>query len=66
MECHFSVDIRYPMQGIEAVLSFILEAGDNYDQGIDQLLAQERFETASNKLQACYTLLAETQETIAA
>ena len=66
MECFFSGDIRYPIQGIEAVLPFILEAGDNYDQGIDQLLAQERFQKASHKLQACFTMLAEAQEAIAA
>ena len=66
MERFFSGDIRYPIQGIEAVLPFILEAGDNYDQGIDQLLAQERFQIASHKLQACFTMLAEAQEAIAA
>lgn len=65
-ECFFSGDIRYPIQGIEAVIPFILEAGDNYDQGVDQLLAQERFQKASPKLQACFTMLAEAQEAIAA
>ena len=65
-ECFFSGNIQYPIQKIEAVIPFILEAGDIYDQGIEQLLTQERFRNVRPKLQDCFTRLAEAKEAIAA
>lgn len=63
-ECSLVGEIQYPLQGIEAVIPFILEAGDNYDLGVEQLLRQERFQNMD--LQACFAQLAEAKESIAA
>ena len=63
-ECSFTGKIKYPIQGIEAVIPFILEAGDNYDLGIEQLMMQERFHNNISGLQACFVQLAEARKII--
>jgi len=65
-KCSLVGEIQLPIQGIKAVIPFILEAGDNYDLGVEQLLAQERFQKVSFDLHACFTHLAKARKTIAA
>lgn len=63
LECFLTDNIQFPIQGIEAVIPFILEAGDNYEMGIDQLLTQDRF--LKDAIQACVTFLSNARSQVA-
>ncbi|HZF60973.1 MAG TPA: type ISP restriction/modification enzyme [Desulfovibrio sp.] len=63
-ECFVTGEIKYPIQGIGALIPFILEAGDNYDLGIEQLITQEQFQGSVSSLQACYAQLTEALKAI--
>ncbi len=64
-ECSLVGGIQYPIQGIEAVIPFILEAGNKYDLGIEQLLAQGLSQKSRLELATCFTRLAEARKAIA-
>lgn len=67
LECSLSGDIQTPIQGIEAVIPYILEAGANYELGADALLRQDQFaKTVSRqKLMAQYAALEDAEKAVA-
>lgn len=63
-ECELQTAIQLPLQGVEVLIPLIMEAGDNYDLGLEKLLAQERFQ--STDIQKWFVQLGEAFNTLAA
>ncbi len=65
LECTISGGIDTPMQGVEALLPYILEAGINYDKEVGQLRRQEQIERdtkSQESIQAQCEILEEAQK----
>jgi hypothetical protein len=54
LECNLTGEIQMGIQGIEDVLPFVFEAGNNYDLGIDELKKQEQFKNYIPELQIAF------------